>query len=369
MEKITDIIESIANEKNLDFDEVKNRVITAFLRTAKTLFGEEHEYNAHIDTETKSIKLYETLEVISDKDERKADEAHFITLSKAKELSKSVEIGDEINYDIDIQNMGRTASMTLAKELNFHIQALMKEKLFEQYNNKVGNLVIATVTGVDENDQTTYFDVDDLKGFMPLKSRIKSAIPELSDDFKVGDTVKAVIRHVNISNQGINIELSRTSPKFLEALLHSEVPEIKDNKVMIYATARIPGQRAKVALIATSPNVDPVGSVVGAKGVRINAVSDELGKENIDVIEYSQTPEIFVSRAMSPAIINSVKIDGKKANVYINSAQKSKAIGKSGVNVRLAAMLTKYEIVLHEIDEGKKSQTEAMKELESLFNI
>ena len=367
MEKITDIIESIANEKNLDAADVKERVITAFLCTAKRLFGEEYEYNAHIDSDTKNIKLFQTLKVVADNDEQSDESKQFITLSKAKELDESVEIGDEINYNINIEDLGRTASMTLAKELNYHIQNLLREKLFEQYNSKIGNLVLATVTSIDEKDNTLYFDIDDLKGFMPLKNRIKSANPDLSDKFSVGDTVRAIIRRVNINQQGINIELSRTSPKFLEALLASEVPEIKDGKVIVKECARIPGQRAKVALVALSSSIDPIGAVVGLKGTRINAVSGELCGEIIDVIEYSATPEILVTRAMSPAIISSVEINEKKAHVFINPAQKSKAIGKNGTNVRLCSMITKYEIELHEIEEQKPSEEDALKNLQSLF--
>jgi len=367
MEKINDIIESIANEKGLDSTEVKERVITAFLRTAKTLFGEEYEYKAEIDDDTKNIKLFQTLIVVADNDENAKFEKQYIALSKAKKIDPHIEIGDEVNYDIDIENLGRTASMILSKELNYHIQALLRDKLYDQYNSKVGALVASTVTSINQEDKTTYFDVDDLKGYMPLKNKIKSNSPELSDNFKVGDVVKAVIKRVHISSQGINIELSRTSPKFLEALLKSEVPELKDGKIIIQASARIPGQRAKIAISSISPSIDPVGAVVGAKGVRINAVSKELCNENIDIFEYSATPEIFVTRAMAPAIITSVKIQDKKATVYVNPSQKSKAIGKSGINVRLAAMLTGYEIELKETEEKQTSNQEALKELESLF--
>ena len=144
------------------------------------------------------------------------------------------------------------------------------------------------------------------------------------------------------------------------------MPEIRDGSVVVQACARIPGQRAKIALSALSPSVDPVGATVGTKGVRINAISKELRDENIDAIEYSNKPEIFVSRAMSPAITNSVKIDGNKAIVYINSDQKSKAIGKNGLNIRLATTLTGYEIELIESDKAEKSG-EGLKDLKALF--
>ena len=188
-----------------------------------------------------------------------------------------------------------------------------------------------------------------------MKSHIKGEI------FEVGDVVRAVVRRVNIDKaNGIQIELSRTSPKFLEGLLALEVPEIADNVVLIEKAARIPGERAKIALISTHPQVDPVGATVGVKGVRINAVSEELLGENIDCIEYTSVPELFIARVMSPAIINAVSIEGEadnednplKAIVTLPADQKSKAIGKSGINIRLASMLTGYNIELVEQDGG-----------------
>jgi N utilization substance protein A len=167
------------------------------------------------------------------------------------------------------------------------------------------------------------------------------------------------------------LELSRTTPKFLEALLELEVPEIKDELVSIEKSARIPGERAKIALLSLHPRIDAVGATVGVKGVRINAVSAELQGENIDCIEYSTVPEMFIARAMAPAIISSVTIEDHKATITLPSDQKSKAIGKSGINIRLASMLTGYEIELIETDGEGSSSSEEKKEsvdsLEALF--
>ena len=360
MEKVTDIIESIANEKGLEIEEVKERVKLAFIQTAKQLFGEQYLYDGVIDPQTKKIKLYQKVQVVADDDERISDNAKFMSLKQAKEVDKNIEIGDEISYDINIENLGRTASMVLSRELNYHIQRLLEEKILQNYTDKVGTMIHGTVTKID-HEETTFIEIEDFKAFIPRKNRIKG------ESFKVGDTVRAVIRRVYTEkNQGIKMELSRTSPKFLEALLISEVPEIRDGSVVVQACARIPGQRAKIALSALSPSVDPVGATVGTKGVRINAISKELRDENIDAIEYSNKPEIFVSRAMSPAITNSVKIDGNKAIVYINSDQKSKAIGKNGLNIRLATTLTGYEIELIESDKAEKSG-EGLKDLKALI--
>lgn len=365
MEKINDIIESIANEKNLEADDVKERVKTAFVCTAKRLFGEEYDYEAIYDNTSKTIKLFQKSLIVAD-NYIKSDDEHVINVSKARELDENAEIGDELNYELDLDGFGRTASATLAKELNYHIQKLLEEKVFEKYLSKVGNLVFGNVVYVDPDDETTYIEFDDLRAFMPRKNRIKD------EKFQVGNMIRAVIKRVFIDQKkGIRIEISRTSPKFLESMLKAQVPEIQDGKILIKGCARIPGRRAKVSLVSLSPNIDPIGATVGIKGIRINAVSNELKKESIDVIEFSSQPEIYISRAMAPAIILSVRVDGTKAFVSLNPDQKSKAIGKDGINIRLASMLTGYEIELIEVEKSKNeinnSSDDVVKDLKSLF--
>ena len=363
MEKIADIIESIANEKGLEIEDVKERVIRAIINTAKKIYGENYEYDAVIDNATKTLHLYQKITVVEDGNERLVeDNEHFLSISEAKKVDSGVEIGDELTYELSTDNLGRTAAQTLHKELEYHIQRLMEEKIFQKYQDMVGHMVFGSVTRVD-SEENTFIEIDELRAVMPRKNRIKG------EKFKPGDVVKAVIKSVYIDkSMGIKVELSRTSPKFLEALLKAEVPEIKDGLVLIAASARIPGERAKVALVATSPNVDPVGATVGTKGVRINAVTKELNGENIDAIEYSAEPAILITRAMAPAIISSVKIgeDGK-AVVSLVTEQKSKAIGKSGINIRLASMLTGHEIELNELGARGESKDENAKDLKALF--
>jgi len=363
MEKIADIIESIANEKGLEIEDVKERVIRAIINTAKKIYGENYEYDAVIDNATKTLHLYQKITVVEDDDERLAeDNEHYLGVSEAKKVDSGVEIGDELTYELSTDNLGRTAAQTLHKELEYHIQRLMEEKIFQKYQDMVGHMVFGSVTRVD-SDENTFIEIDELRAVMPRKNRIKG------EKFKPGDVVKAVIKSVYIDkSMGIKVELSRTSPKFLEALLKAEVPEIKDGLVLIAASARIPGERAKVALVATSPNVDPVGATVGTKGVRINAVTKELNGENIDAIEYSAEPAILITRAMAPAIISSVKIgENNKAVVSLVTEQKSKAIGKSGINIRLASMLTGHEIELNELGARGESKDENAKDLKALF--
>ncbi|ELH6016221.1 transcription termination/antitermination protein NusA [Campylobacter upsaliensis] len=358
MEKIADIIESIANEKNLELESVKDKVITALINTAKKIYGEEYEFFV----DKKTLSLYQKILIVADDDERlDENKESFIAISKAKKEAKDVEIGDELTYECSLENLGRTAVNTLHKELEYHIQKLLEQTIFDKYKNKVGQMVFGSVVRVD-SEENTYIEIDELRAFLPRKNRIKG------EKFKVGDVVKAVIRRV-YTDKSIKMELSRTSPKFLECLLEAEVPEIKDGLVSVVKCARIPGERAKIILQANSSNIDPVGATVGVKGVRINAVSKEIHNENIDCIEYSSENEILIARALAPAIINSVKIEDKTAIVSLNSEQKSKAIGKNGINIRLTSMLSGFEIELKELGAKTISNEEAMKNLQDLFKI
>jgi len=343
MEKIVDIMESIAHEKGLNKENVRDVVVKSLLNTAKRVYGDEYEYEVNIDEKTKNLKLYQKVVVVADDDERaQADNENHMTLSKAKEIDPDIEVGDELTYELPLDNLGRTASAVLQRELEFHIQRLLEDKIFEKYQKKIGSLISGTVVRVDF-EENTFIEIDEVRAILPRKNRIKG------ESFKVGNVVKSVIRKVYIdASKGMIVELSRTTPKFLEKLLELEVPEIKDGNVIVHDVARIPGERAKVSLSSHHPNIDPVGATVGTRGVRIMAVSKELKNENIDCIEYSTIPEIYITKALSPAIISNVKIEGKKAIVTLPSDQKSKAIGKSGINIRLASMLTGYEIELVE---------------------
>ena len=314
--------------------------------------------------------------VCADDDERiSADPHNFIALSKAKEASEDdVSINDEIHHEISLENMSRNAVNMLFSDLEYHIQRTIENQLFVSFKEMLGKLVSGQVIAIDDQENT-FVEIQDIRAVLPLKNRIKG------EKFKVNDTISCIVKFVRFQKDGLYVELSRTTPKMLEALLEQEVPEIKDGEVIIQKCARIPGDRAKVALFSTSPRIDPIGSSVGTKGVRINAVSHKLNGENIDCIEYSEIPEIFISKSLAPAQIISVKIlsntdEEKKAQVHIMSDQKSKAIGKNGVNIRLACMLTGFEIELIEIikeksqedvESNKEEQKVGIDALESLF--
>ena len=377
MEKILDIVDAIAHEKGLQPNKVIEALQTAFIQTAKRVINPNFAFEAQIDTENKIINIVQTITVVADDDEKLEDEEMapaYISITEARDYDDQVELGDQLQIEHDLEDYGRTAASSLHREIEYHVQRLVEDELYNKYKAKVGTLVSGRVTRVDAQN-ATYIEVDEIRAVLPMKSRIKGEF------FDVGDHIKAVVRRVNMDKEnGIQIELSRTSPKFLEELLTLEVPEIADGAVIIERCARIPGERAKVALISTHPQVDAVGATVGVKGVRINAVSQELIGENIDCIEYTTIPELFISRTMSPAIISHVEIvkneegENDKAIITLPSDQKSKAIGKSGINIRLASMLTGMNIELVENEdetessEAQEEQKDGVDALEALFN-
>lgn len=378
MERILDIVDSIAYEKGLETDSVKEALNEAMLRTCRNTFGRDLKFETELDEKNKNIKVFQIVTVVEDGSDEAEDRDIYITLEEAKKIDPDMAVGDELKYEMPIDNMGRGAVNDLYKNIEYQIQRMLENHLFQKFVSMKGKIVSGSVVRVDDFENT-YIEIDEIRAIMPMKNRIKG------ESFKVGNVVKSVLRHVTFDKKaGIMVELSRTTPKFLEELLKLEVPEIKDGEVEILKSARIPGERAKIALNSDSVKVDPVGATVGVKGVRISAVSSELKNENIDCIEYSETPEIFISRSLSPALINSVKIeddqeneDRKIAKVIIPAGEKAKAIGKKGTNIKLASMLTGYDIEITEKQssiskesegEGDSSKTEK-KDISSLASL
>ena len=373
MEKILDIIDAIAHEKNISKEHAIEAFKEALVNTAKKLTTFTSTFEVIIDPDTKTYSVNKVITVVADDDDqlfvevgkegntKQVESDSFISLSEAKEFDDSLELGDQLKEEFVLEDHGRTASANLFRELEYHIQRRVEQDLFEKYKEKVGSVMLGTVNRVDADDNT-HVEIGELKGILTLRNRIKG------EKFKRGDSIRALLRYVSVDPEfGLFLELTRTSPKFLEALMANEVPEIADGIVEITAAARIPGERAKIALKTEQMNVDPIGAAVGVKGVRINAVSEELSGENIDCIEYSPIPEVFITRALSPAISHSIKIDAdeKKAVVSITGDQKAKAIGKSGINIRLASMLTGYTIELNEIEGITERQSESAESAEA----
>jgi len=358
MEKILDIIEAIAHEKNISKEHAIDAFKEALINTAKKLTSFTSHFEVIIDNDTKTYHVHKVITVVPDGDTKlfttvgkepnteTIESDAYISLSEAKEFDDSIEVGDELKEEFILEEHGRTASANLFKELEYHIQRRIEQDLFEKYREKVGSVMLGTVNRIDA-EENTHVEIGELKGVLTLRNRIKG------EKFKRGDSIRALLRYVSVDPQhGLFLELTRTSPKFLESLMANEVPEIADGVVEIVGSARIPGERAKIALKTEQMNVDPIGAAVGVKGVRINAVSQELNGENIDCIDYSPIPEVFITRSLSPAITQSIKVDAdeKKAVISITSDQKAKAIGRSGINIRLASMLTGYTIELNEVE-------------------
>lgn len=349
LEKILDIADSIAYEKNISLNDVKDAIKNALMNTAKKIIGENYEFEVEFDEIKRKASLFQKALVVSNNDSGLDEEdPSIISLEKAQLVNDDAEIGDELRYEISLDSYGRGAANAMLRELEKEIQNFVNNGIYQKYAQKEGKIVSGQVVRIDHNENT-YIELDEIRAQLPRKNRIKGEV------FHVGQVVKGVLKPINqAATRGIQLEISRTSPKFLEELMKLEVPELQDGLIEIMKCARIPGERAKIALKSNSPRVDPIGTAVGVKGVRINSVCKELNNENIDVIEYSDTPEIFVSRAMSPAAVKAVTVDGKKAKILIAEGNKSKAIGKAGVNIRLASMLTGYEIEI--ISDGIKSE-------------
>jgi len=367
MEKILDIIEAIAHEKSISKEHAFEAFTEAVKNTAKKLTTYTSNFEVILDHDTKTYSVNKVITVVPDGDAQLFTEVGkepnietvesdaFISLSEAKEFDDSIEVGDQLKEEFVLEDHGRTASANLFRELEYHVQRRIEQDLFEKYRDKVGTVMLGTVNRVDA-DENTHVEIGELKGVMSLRNRIKG------ESYKRGDSIRALLRYVSVDPQyGLFLELTRTSPKFLESLMALEVPEIADGVVEIVNAARIPGERAKIALKTEQMNVDPIGAAVGVKGVRINAVSQELDGENIDCIEYSAIPEVFITRALSPAITQSIKVDAeeKKAVINITGDQKAKAIGKSGINIRLASMLTGYTIELNEVEGVTERQVDS----------
>jgi N utilization substance protein A len=352
LEKVVDIIYSIAYEKGLQIEKIQEAVKDALIVTAKSVINKNYNFDVEVDEKSKNIKLFQKILIVDNEDERLDDVDNYMAIEDAVDRNENLQVGDIMEYEIDLENLGRDAVNILFNRLEMGIQKLLKEDMLEKYQSKQNKIVTGSVVNVDSYGNT-FIEIGEVRAILRQKNRIKGEV------FKVGDVVQSILKFVRDDERhGIQLELSRTAPKFLDTLLHLEVPEVKDGLIKVESISRIPGVRAKIALSSKDEKTDPIGSVVGVGGTRIKSISAAICNENIDCIEYSDIPELYISRALAPAIIKSVKVkptkdENKKpiAVISINSDQKSKAIGKAGINIRLASMLTGYDIELDEIFE------------------
>ncbi len=331
--------------KNIDKTTMVSVLEESFRNVIAKMFGTDENYDVIVNPDKGDLEIYQNRTVVADGE--LTDPNMEITLSDARKIDASYEIGEEVTDLVPYSKFGRRLILTLRQTLASKILELEKDSLYNKYVDKVGTIISAEVYQVWKKEILLE---DDEKNelFLPKTEQIPS------DFFRKGETVRAVVARVENANNNPRIILSRTSPVFLERLLEAEVPEILDGLITIKKIARIPGERAKVAVESYDDRIDPVGACVGVKGSRIHGIVRELHNENIDVINYTSNIQLFIQRALSPAKISSIVLheDEHKAEVYLRPEEVSLAIGKGGMNIKLASMLTEYTIdVFRELDD------------------
>ncbi|MBP3550136.1 MAG: transcription termination/antitermination protein NusA [Alistipes sp.] len=344
--------------KNIDKATMIGVLEDVFRHALQKQYGTDENFDIIINDDKGDLEIWRNREVVADEDF--TDEVSQIALSEVLKIDDSYEIGDEYTDEIPFSAFGRRAVLSLRQNLASRILDLENAGIFEDYTSKVGELISGEVYQVWKRDMLI-LDEDENELVMPKSEQIPN------DFYRKGDTIKAIIKSVEMVNNKPKVILSRTVNLFLEKLFEQEVPEINDGLITIKKIARIPGERAKVAVESYDDRVDPVGACVGVKGARIYTIVKELRNENIDVIQYTSNTSLLIQRALAPAKVSSISIDEEKntASVYLQPDQVSLAIGKGGLNIRLAKLLTGFDIdVFRELDEEDVALTEFADEIE-----
>ena len=329
-----------------------------FRHALQKQFESDENFDVIINPEKGDLEIWRNRTVVED--EMLEDENTEIALSEVKAIDASYDVGDEYVDQIDMTKFGRRAVLSLRQNLASRILDLEKAALFEKYSEKVGEIIAGEVYQVWKKEVLVRDD-DGNDLVLPKGEQIPN------DFYRKGDTIKAVVKSVEMNNNQPRIILSRTDNQFLERLFEQEVPEIFDGLITIKKIARIPGERAKVAVESYDDRIDPVGACVGMKGSRIYTVVKELRNENIDVVNYTSNTSLMIQRSLSPAKISTITVDEEKmtASVYLKPEEVSLAIGKGGLNIRLSKMLTGYDIdVYREIEEEDVALVEFADEIE-----
>ena len=345
--------------KNIDKATMIGVLEDVFRHALQKQYGSDENFDIIINDDKGDLEIWRNREVVADEDF--TDETTQISLSEVLKIDDSYEVGDEYTDEIPFSAFGRRAVLSLRQNLASRILDLENAGIYEDYSTKVGELISGEVYQVWKRDMMI-LDEDDNELVMPKSEQIPN------DFYRKGDTIKAIIKSVEMVNNKPRVILSRTANLFLEKLFEQEVPEISDGLITIKKIARIPGERAKVAVESYDDRVDPVGACVGVKGARIYTIVKELRNENIDVIQYTANTSLLIQRALSPAKVSSITIDEEKntASVYLQPDQVSLAIGKGGLNIRLAKLLTGFDIdVFRELEEEDVALTEFADEIES----
>lgn len=344
--------------KNIDKSTMIGVLEDVFRHALQKQYGSDENFDVIINPEKGDLEIWRNRTVVEDSEFTNA--VTEIKLSEVQKIDSSYEVGDEYTDAIGFESFGRRAVLSLRQNLASRITDLEKANIFEKYSQKVGEIVTGEVYQPWKRE-VLILDDEDNELILPKAEQIPD------DFFRKGDTIKAIVKSVEMVNNQPRIILSRTANQFLERLFEQEVPEIYDGLITIKTIARIPGERAKVAVESYDDRIDPVGACVGVKGARIYAIVKELRNENIDVINYTANTQLLIQRALNPAKVSSITLDDerKTAAVYLKPDQVSLAIGKGGLNIRLSKMLTGYDIdVYREVEEEDVALTEFSDEID-----
>ena len=330
--------------KNIDKDTMISVLEESFRNVIAKMFGTDENYDVIINPEKGDFEIWRNRKVVAD--DELEDSNLEISLTDARQIDADCEVGEEITDEVHFADFGRRAILNLRQTLASKILELQKDSLYAKYKDKIGTIISADVYQVWKKEMLL-LDDDGNELLLPKTEQIPG------DFYRKGETARAIVQRVDNYNNNPKIILSRTDKLFLQRLFELEVPEINDGLITIKAIARIPGERAKVAVESYDDRIDPVGACVGMKGSRIHGIVRELRNENIDVINYTSNISLFIQRALSPAKISSIRVneEEKRAEVYLRPEEVSLAIGKGGLNIKLACMLTEYTIdVFRDID-------------------
>ena len=336
--------------KNIDRTTLVSVLEESFRNVIAKIYGSDENFDVIVNPDKGDFEIHRNRVVVADGEVE--DENKEIALSEAQKIEPDYEVGEEVSEEVNFQKFGRRAILNLRQTLASKILELEHDSLYQKYKDKVGQVVSGEVYQIWKRE-VLLMDDEGNELHLPKGEQIPS------DNYHKGETVRAIVKEVQNENNNPRIILSRTSPVFLERLLEAEVPEINDGLITIKRVARMPGDRAKVAVESYDERIDPVGACVGVKGSRVHGIVRELCNENIDVINYSSNVQLFIQRALSPAKVTNIILDQEnhKAEVYLQPEEVSLAIGRGGMNIKLASMLTEYTIdVFRVVNEGEADE-------------
>ncbi len=345
-----DSFKEFKETKNIDRTTLVSVLEESFRNVLAKIFGSDENFDVIVNPDKGDFEIYRNRAVVADGEVE--DENKQISLKEARKIEADYEVGEDVSEKVEFAKFGRRAILNLRQTLASKILELEHDSLYNKYKDRVGQVIAAEVYQVWKRE-VLVVDDENNELILPKAEQIPG------DVYRKGETIRAVIERVTNDNNNPKIILSRTSSTFLQRLLEAEVPEINDGVIAIRRIARMPGERAKIAVESFDDRIDPVGACVGVKGSRVHGIVRELCNENIDVINYTGNTKLFIQRALAPAKVSTIKVDEEnhKAEVYLKPEEVSLAIGRGGMNIKLASMLTEYTIdVFREVSEEEADE-------------